>query len=168
VDRRAALALIAAVPLAGCGYRLRQAPKFAFERVRIAGNETTPVATELRRALQINGLGVITSTSAPGGAPAEVVLLVMTDQRERAVVGQTAAGQVRELQLRTRFRFRLRTPADRILIDDTELLLERDLSFNETQVLSKAAEEELLYRDMVNDIVQQVVRRLASVPALQG
>lgn len=168
MDRRAALALIAAVPLAGCGYRLRQAPKFSFERVRIAGNETTPVATELRRALQINGLGVLTSTSAPGGAPAEVVLLVMTDQRERAVVGQTAAGQVRELQLRTRFRFRLRTPADRILIDDTELLLERDLSFNETQVLSKAAEEELLYRDMVNDIVQQVVRRLASVPAVQG
>ena len=168
MDRRAALALIAAVPLAGCGYRLRQAPKFAFERVRIAGNEITPVATELRRALQINGLGVITSTSAPGGAPAEVVLLVMTDQRERAVVGQTAAGQVRELQLRTRFRFRLRTPTDRILIDDTELLLERDLSFNETQVLSKAAEEGLLYRDMVNDIVQQVVRRLASVPPLQG
>ena len=85
--------------------------------------------------------------------------------RERVAVGQTAAGQVRELQLRTRFRFRLRTPADRILIDDTELLLERDLSFNETQVLSKAAEEELLYRDMVNDIVQQVVRRLASTGA---
>ena len=108
------------------------------------------------------------SATAPTAAPAEVVLGVLTDQRERAVVGQTAAGQVRELQLRTRFRFRLRTPADRILIDDTELLLERDLSFNETQVLSKAAEDELLYRDMVNDIVQQVVRRLASVPPLQG
>ena len=168
MDRRAAFALLAAVPLAGCGYRLRQAPRFAFERVRIAGSETTPVATELRRALQVNGLTVLTSATAPTAAPAEVVLGVLTDQRERAVVGQTAAGQVRELQLRTRFRFRLRTPADRILIDDTELLLERDLSFNETQVLSKAAEEGLLYRDMVNDIVQQVVRRLASVPPLQG
>ena len=50
-----------------------------------------------------------------------------------------------------------------ILIDDTELLLERDLSFNETQVLSKDAEEQLLYRDMTNDIAQQVVRHLAAV-----
>jgi LPS-assembly lipoprotein len=92
-----------------------------------------------------------------------VVLRVLQDQRERAVVGQTASGQVRELQLRTRFRFNLQTADERILIDDTELLLERDLSFNETQVLAKDAEELLLYRDMTSDIVQQVVRRLAAV-----
>ena len=58
MDRRAALALLAAVPLAGCGYRLRQAPRFAFERVRIAGNETTPVAAELRRGgIEVNDSG---------------------------------------------------------------------------------------------------------------
>ena len=78
-------------------------------------------------------------------------------------MGQTASGQVRELQLRTRFRFNLQTADERILIDDTELLLERDLSFNETQVLAKDAEEQLLYRDMTSDIVQQVLRRLAAV-----
>lgn len=166
--RRAVFPLAGLAALAGCGFQLRQPPRFAFDRVRIAGSENTPVAIELRRALQLNGLQVLTSATAPGAAPAPVVLTVLTDQRERAAVGQTAAGQVRELQLRTRFRFRLRTPADRILIDDTEILLERDLSFNETQVLSKAAEEDLLVRDMVNDIVQQVVRRLAAVPPLQG
>ena len=54
----------------------------------------------------------------------------------------------------------------KILIDDVELLLERDISFNETQVLAKDAEEQLLYRDMRSDIVQQVVRRLAAVKSL--
>ncbi|MCY1554599.1 LPS-assembly lipoprotein LptE [compost metagenome] len=62
--------------------------------------------------------------------------------------------------------FRLRTPTDKILIDDVEMLLERDISFNETQVLAKDAEEAMLYRDMRSDIVQQVVRRLAAVKSL--
>jgi len=73
---------------------------------------------------------------------------------------------VRELQLRTRFTFRLRTVTDKDLIEDVELLLERDLSFSETAVLSKDAEEALLFRDMASDVVQQVVRRMAAVKSL--
>lgn len=163
--RRALLSLAAGAALlaavTGCGFKLRQAPSFAFQTVRMAGSVGTPVAAELQRALITNGLQVVS-----GATPADVVLTVVTDQRERIAVGQTAAGQVRELQLRTRFTFRLRTPADKELIEETELLLERDLSFSETVVLSKAAEEELLYRDMASDVVQQVVRRLAAVKSL--
>lgn len=168
--RRRALQQLAAgvalIGLSGCGYKLRQAPKFAFDSVRIAGSESTPVARELRAALLANGLQVLTTATPAAGAPAQVVLTVVTDQRERVAVGQTAAGQVRELQLRTRFTFRLRTLAEKELIEDTELLLERDLSFSETAVLSKDAEEALLYRDMATDVVQQVVRRLAAVKSL--
>lgn len=167
--RRAMLQLAAGAAVlagvSGCGFALRKAPTFAFKTVRIAGNESTPVSRELRLALIANGLQVLTSASPPGSAP-DVVLYVTTDQRERVVVGQTAAGQVRELQLRTRFTFRLRTLAEKDLIAETELLLERDLSFSETAVLSKDAEEALLFRDMASDVVQQVVRRLAAVKSL--
>ncbi len=164
MQRRLALASIAALALPACGFQLRQAPKFAFDALRLAGSESSATSVALRRELQINGLRVLTSADPAAPAAATPVLLrVLLDQRERAVVGQTASGQVRELQLRTRFRFNLQTSDERILIDDTELLLERDLSFNETQVLAKDAEEQLLYRDMTSDIVQQVVRRLAAV-----
>lgn len=162
--------------MSGCGFALRKAPTFAFDTVRLQGMEGTEVSRELRDALRANGVSVITlNTPTPAGAPApqaqaqaqaQAILTVLVDQRERVVVGQTAAGQVRELQLRTRFVFRLRTPADKILIDDVELLLERDISFNETQVLAKDAEEAMLYRDMRGDIVQQVLRRLAAVKSL--
>ena len=47
---------------------------------------------------------------------AQVVLEALTDAREKSVVAFTAFGQVRELQLRSRFGFRLRTPAGRELI----------------------------------------------------
>jgi LPS-assembly lipoprotein len=183
LPRRRALLQLAlgavALGLSGCGFALRKAPTFAFDTVRIQGMEGTQVSRDLRDALRANGLQVLTSTTpatpgatgATGATAAQVptaqaVLTVLVDQRERVVVGQTAAGQVRELQLRTRFVFRLRTPTDKILIDDVELLLERDISFNETQVLAKDAEEQLQYRDMRSDIVQQVVRRLAAVKAL--
>lgn len=164
--RHLLLAGLASLGLAGCGFALRKAPTFAFQTIRLQGNEGTAVARELREALQANGLQVLTSSTAPATQPAQVVLTVLTDQRERVVVGQTAAGQVRELQLRTRFVFRLRSANEKDLIPDTELLLERDISFTETAVLSKDAEEAMLYRDMQADVVQQVLRRLAAVKSL--
>jgi len=52
------------------------------------------------------------------------------------------------------------------LIEPTELLQQRDISFSETAVLAKEAEEALLYRNMQTDIVQQLMRRLAAVKTL--
>ena len=49
---------------------------------------------------------------------------------------------------------------------DDELLIERDITFSETAALAKAAEEQLMFRDMDGDIVQQVLRRLAAVKSL--
>ena len=55
------------------------------------------------------------------------------------------------------------TQQGRELIDTTDLLLERDIGFRETAVLPKQAEEDMLYREMRDDLVQQMVRRLAAV-----
>ena len=73
---------------------------------------------------------------------------------------------MREFQLRTRVKFRLRTPQGKELIADAEILQQRDISYTETQALSKEAEEQLLYRNMQTDIVQQIMRRIAAVQAL--
>ena len=82
---------------------------------------------------------------------------------EKVILSRTSAGAVREFQLRLRIRFKLRTREGIELIPDTELVQERDISFNETAALSKETEEGLLYRDMRSDLVQQVLRRLAVV-----
>jgi LPS-assembly lipoprotein len=95
-----------------------------------------------------------------------VILDVLSDQREKTVVGVNTSGQVREFQLRIRFKFKLRTKEGKELIPDTELLQQRDISFNESGALAKEAEEAILYRSMQSDIVQQTLRRLASVKAL--
>jgi len=160
-----ALALGLTAVLSGCGFALRTAPRYAFQSLRIDGRQDTPVVRELRAALDAAGLLVV-SGAQPASDRAQVVLTVLSDQREKSVVGLTAAGQVRELQLRNRFKFRLTTPAGLALLPDTELLLARDISYTETAALAKEAEEAMLYRDMQSDIVQQVMRRLAAVKHL--
>ena len=41
-------------------------------------------------------------------------------------------------------------------------MLTRDITFNDSDVLAKDTEEALLYRDMQNDMVQQIMRRLSA------
>ncbi len=170
MNRRRAVQAISALAmaglLAGCGFKLRGSLRFAFESIAISPGTGSAVADELRRALE--GNVKVMAASSPAAAattavPAQVLLDVLTEQREKTVVGVNAAGQVREFQLRIRVKFRLRTPEGRELIAETELLQQRDISFNESAVLAKEAEENLLYRNMQTDIVQQLMRRLAAV-----
>ncbi len=163
MKRRLALGLLGATALAGCGFELRRAPELRFRSIALNGfKPRSTLAEELRRQI-----GMSTTTSVVDNPlQAQVVLDALTDAREKSVVASTAFGQVRELQLRSRFGFRLRTPQGRELIPATEILLSRDLSYSETAALAKEQEEEALYRSMHNDIAAQVLRRLASVPAV--
>jgi LPS-assembly lipoprotein len=160
--------LVTVSGLTGCGFALRETPKFAFDAVRVAGSENSSVTRALRSVLETSGVRTY-GTARPGNPPAGatmVLLTVMVDQRERAVVGQTATGEVRELQIRTRYAFRLSTMAGKTLIEDVEILLEGDISFSETAALSKAAEQEMMFQDQQAEIVQQVLRRLSAVQTL--
>ena len=167
-----ASAAAAASLVVGCGFQMRQAPKFAFQTLVAALPDASPLRRELRNALEFSGVQVLDAMPAqlapgvPSPLSVDAVLEVLADQREKSVVGSTAAGQVREFQLRTRFRFRLSTPKGKELIADSEILLQRDISYSESVALSKADEEAEIYRDMQTDIVQQVLRRLAAVRSL--
>lgn len=148
--------------LSGCGFQLRRAPSLPFQSIAFAGfSPAAPIAVGLRRQIESG-----TSTRVVESvAQAQVVLESLRDERGRGVVASTAAGEVREIQLRQRLRFRLVTPGGRELIPPTELLQMRDLSYDETAALAKEQEEAELFRAMQADIVAQVLRRLASAPA---
>jgi LPS-assembly lipoprotein len=166
MKRRLVLSLVvSSTALAGCGFQLRQPPVFAFRSIYITAAPNSTLGNELKRTIAASdGLTVITDPS--GLTNAQVVLDVLTDQREKVVVGLTASGQVREFQLRTRLKFKLRTPQGKELIPESEILQQRDISFNESAVLAKEQEENLLYRDMQTDIVQQLMRRLAALKSV--
>ena len=103
---------------------------------------------------------------AKGEEAPQAIVDILQELREKTVVGTNASGQVREFQLRIKVRFRMRSAQGKELITDTEITQQRDISFNESAVLAKEAEEGLLYRDMQTDIVQQLLRRMAAVKTL--
>jgi LPS-assembly lipoprotein len=149
----------------GCGFRLRGVPNFAFRSLYVNIPESSSLGSELKRSLSTNqNLRIVTDPQLM--LQADAILDSLVDRREKIVVATNAAGQVREFQLRLRFTFRLRTPQGKELMPETELLQQRDISFTESAALAKETEEALLYRDMQTDIVQQVMRRLASVTSL--
>lgn len=150
----------ASLALAGCGFKLRGAQNYAFKTLAILPHPGGAVAQELRRSFD-SSVRVLAPNEAL--TQAQLVLDIVQEQREKNVVGVNSSGQVREYQLRLRLKFSLRTPQGRELTPESEILLQRDISFNETTVLAKEAEEALLYRDMQTDVVQQVLRRLATV-----
>ena len=151
---------LAGLVLAGCGFKLRGDQNYAFQTLAIQPNPGGAVAIELRRTF-----GKAVQVLAPDAplTQAQVVLDILDEQREKVVVGVNSSGQVREFQLRLRLKFRVRTPQGDELTPDTEIVQQRDISFNESAVLAKEAEEGLLNRDMQSDIVQQLMRRLAKV-----
>lgn len=160
MDRRHLLSATAAAALsqAGCGFELRRTPPMPFSRIALAGfAPRSPMERELRQALAAQ-VQVVDSA-----AQAEVVLRATTDARQKVVVASTSASLVREVQLRVRLQFRIATGAGRELAPEAELMLVRDLSYNESQALAKEHEEAQILRDMQTDIVQQVLRRLAAV-----
>ena len=157
--RRSLLLALAASALAGCGFKLREAPVFAFKSIAVPGSSR--FVNQVRRNLATQGtVEVVPPAQAD---TAQAILDILAEARERAVVASTAAGAVRELSLRLRVRFRLRTPEGKELLGPNEIVQSRDISYNETAALAKEGEEALLYRDMENDIAQQMIRRLAAV-----
>ena len=162
VRRRSVACSLAAIVLAGCGFELRRAPTLRFRTIRLTGfRPGSPLAEELMRNIAASQ----TTRVVESAAQAEVVLEALLDAREKGVVATTASALVREVQLRARFNYVLRASDGRELAVPVEMRLLRDMSYNERDALAKEEEEGFLYRAMQADIVAQVMRRLAALPA---
>ncbi|MBI5333557.1 MAG: hypothetical protein HZB72_03050 [Burkholderiales bacterium] len=152
--------------LAGCGFQLRRRQALPLSSIALVGFATrSPFEAELRRQIAASGPTRVVDTPNE----AQVVLRVLRESREQAVVTTTSAGLVREVTLRQWFGFRVTSPdGEQVWLPDTTLLQTRDMTFNERDALAKQSEAEMLYRVMQADLVQQVMRRLAALTPPAG
>ncbi|CAN7176276.1 LPS assembly lipoprotein LptE [Massilia sp. LjRoot122] len=156
------VALLAAATLAGCGFKLRGSGdqyNMPFQSIYLAFPETSPLGTELKRNLRA-GDNVRIEDDA---SKAQALFDVLSESRGKAILSLNSLGRVREYSLSYTLVFRVRDANNKELLGPTEITLRRNIAFDESQVLAKESEEQLLYRDMQADLVQQIMRRLAAI-----
>lgn len=140
--------------LAACGFHLRGQAKLPFDTIYISGSQV--FASQMARSLRSGSQTRVTTDPKD----AQVTLQILSENRERVILSLSGAGRVREITLRYRIAYRLTDAKGLEYITPSEIALRRDITYNDTDVLGKEQEEALLYRDMQNDAVQQMVRRL--------
>ena len=167
--RRAAVLLclplsLCSILLAACGFQLRGTADVPFQTIyvpSVAGG----IGLDLKRNIQ----GGTRAKVVEEAKQAEAVLDIVEETREKEILSLSGTGRVREFQLRYRVGFRVHDGKGKDFVPTNTVTLVRDITFNDTEVLAKETEEQLLYRDMQSDMVQQVLRRLAAAkPAAQA
>ena len=149
-----AIFLVAA--LAGCGFQLREAAKLPFDTVYVPGSGG--IALDLKRNIRAGTHAKVVDNAKQ----AQAVMQFTREERQKVILSLTATGRVREFQLRYIVGFRVVDNKGHDYVPQSTIELTRDVTFNDAEVLAKESEEQLLYRDMQNDMVQQIMLRLAA------
>jgi LPS-assembly lipoprotein len=136
-------------------FKLRGQQELPFDSIYIPPNN--PLLTELSRYIEFGSNAKVVNT--PTEAQATIGLLA--ELQEKVIVALNSKGQVQEYTLRYRVVFRVSSQKGVDFLPATEIVLNRDITFN-NQVLAKENEEAQLYRDMRSDMVQQMLRRIAA------
>ena len=143
--------------LTACGYHLRGEAIMPFKTIYIsAANPGSALIKELRKSLKTNKIQVMEKPDK-----AEVILNIPLEQQDKVILSLDATGLVNEYQLRYRVSLRAYDNQQREWLPASDLLLTRDLIYDNSQILAMSSEEALLYQNMRSDMAQQILRRLS-------
>ena len=128
-----------------------------FETIHVPG-ATGGLALDLKRNIETGTRARVVDDPKS----AQALLQFTQEARAKEILSLTAAGRVREFQLRYRVGFRVVDGKGGEYVPTSVIELTRDITFNDAEILAKEQEEQLLFRDMQSDMVQQILRRLAA------
>ena len=143
--------------LTGCGFQLRGTANVPFDAVYVPG-ATGGIALDLKRSIQAGTRAKVVDDAKQ----ADAILQFLQETRQKVILSLSGTGRVREYRLLYRVGFRVHDGKGAEYVAPTTIELSRDITFNDSEVLAKESEEQLLIRDMQTDMLQQILRRLAS------
>lgn len=155
---RTLLAATLALLLAACGFQLRGSYTLPFDTLHIALATSSELHAALKRGIE----GSTPTRIVDDPKKAQATLSIVLDNQAKNVLSLNSAGRVREFQLVRTVGFRIHDAQNRDLLAPGRVVIQRDFTFNDTQVLSKESEEQLIWKDITNDLVQQLLRRIAA------
>lgn len=161
ISWRAMIVVVAALALAGCGFHLReqaQLPASLTHLHLLIADPGSLLHRDLPGALERAGARV-EDEAGPGIATLRIPLSTLAP--EALSVGATA--RVREYTMRYRVEVEAVDASGTVVLPRQLIELSRDYTFDETQALGVAAQEDELKKQLQRDMVQAILRRLAAL-----
>lgn len=156
----ALLLVTTAMLVAGCGFQFRGATDFPPQMTVIHIAATDRYSPFYRELVTVLRRSDVTLTDDP--TKARTILRILTDDTGRRLLSVTARNVPAEYEVYYRVRFAVDVDGAEV-VPLEQLALTRDFAFDETQVLGKAGEEEIIRKAIASDLVGLVTRRLAAV-----
>jgi len=140
-----------------CGFRLEGAGPLPSTMSRTfvdTQNRNSAFFSSLRDALRVRGAQLVDSA-----AQADSVLVISSDDTGQRVLSVSARNIPREYEIYYAVTVSLRSGATALMEPET-IVVTRAYTYDETQVLGKSAEEEVLREALARDLARQVLRRM--------
>ena len=160
--RGAYASILLGLLVAGCGFHLQGAGSLPPTMARTYVDTERPYTeflVTLTDVLKQRGAEVLT-VPADGAA----VLDITSDETGQRVLSVSARNIPREYEVFYAVTFSLRV-GTQTLITDESLVVTRAYTYDETQVLAKAAEEQILRRALAEDLARRVMQRIQALGA---
>jgi LPS-assembly lipoprotein len=157
---RASLVAWLALAAAGCGFHLQGAGTLPPAMSRTFVDTDRPHSeflNSLTDVLRQRGAEVL---AAPADGAA--VLDISVDETGQRVLSVSARNIPREYEVFYAVTFSLRVGADSLSTDES-LAVTRAYTYDETEVLAKAAEEQILRETLAADLARRVMQRIQSL-----
>ena len=151
-----ALALLGG-PVA-CGFHLRGEATYSFDTLYLSPAAGQPFTTDLKRSLEGGGTAKLVGSADA----AQAILDITAVENNKQILSLTSGGKVSEFLLTKRIVFRVHDKEGNDWLPSSEVVIRRTYTYSDTEALAKGYEEQRLWRDMQDDAVQLIVRRLQS------
>jgi LPS-assembly lipoprotein len=156
LNLRTALVLTALAALSACGFALKgAAAPLPFSSVQLQAPANSQLASDV--IARLSAKGVALNTQAAAGAPR---IALLDETRNKAVASTTTTGRVREFKLTQKVTVQVFGTAGQLWLEPVTLVQSRDFAYNDSQILAKEIEELALYKDMQQELVLAIMRRL--------
>lgn len=144
--------------IAGCGFHLRTWElEGNIETAKITSNLRNPVADPLGQALKSAGVEVV------GSGTADVTIELVSDRTSRRAVSVTDQARAAEYQTTLTVVYAVHDASGNTLASARSIRASRIYNVDRDNIVGSSEEQALLQREMVDDLVQQIIRGVNAV-----